>query len=441
MNFVKAGCWPLFLGLSGLLQAATSLPLMAQRPGSFQSADRTVDAGEFGRKVELMLEETGVPALSIAVIDSDKIVFSNVYGLKDERRHRKANRRTVFEGASLTKIFLVYIVNKLVDEKRFDLDKPMYQYLPHEGLEHDPRYKKITPRMILCHSSGIENWKNEHDPNVLEILHDPGTQFEYSGEGFQYLARVIEHVLDEPYQKYIDEMVIKPFHLKRTFMTYRRKPLNPFGRGVAGNYALGYDDHGDEVHKWKNFEPVPASGVHTTADALARLMLAIFTGNHLSAARIDSLCVPQIDKPDYGQKAGPGFWLAFSPTDSVLFFGGVNTGFRSFMFYSIRYKRGFVFQSNSEAGWEMILELNRLTARVGIDHLFPGVLFLEYPSMYLSLQHSFRVDPPETFLKKVDSARAGGAVDAEQLNALADWVRAKNKDLAARISGGAGAKN
>jgi hypothetical protein len=61
--------------------------------------------------------------------------------------------------------------------------------------------------------------------------------------------------------------------------------------------------------------------------------------------------------------------------------------------------------------------------------------------MYLSLQHSFRVDPPETFLKKVDSARAGGAVDAEQLNALADWVRAKNKDLAARISGGAGAKN
>jgi CubicO group peptidase (beta-lactamase class C family) len=424
-----------------MLLCGTCLCVAAQGTTSFQSANRSVNVDEFSRKLEVMMKETGVPALSVAVIDSNKIVFSNTYGLRDKWRNLKANQRTVFEGASLTKVFLVYVVNKLVDEGRFDLDKPMYLYLRHEGLEHDQRYLKITARMILCHSSGIENWKSEHDPNVLEILHDPGTQFEYSGEGFQWLARVIERVLNEPYEKYIDEMVIKPFHLKRTFMKYKRVPFDPFERGVGGNYAIGCTDVGDKQPKWKSYIPVPASGVQTTADALARLWLGIFTGNHLSRARIDSFSVPLIETTNYGQQAGPGLWIVNSVKDSVLYFGGVNSGFRSYIFYSVKYKRGFVFQSSCDDGWEMILEINRLTACLGIEHLFKGIDFMEYPGTYVSLQHSFREESTDAFLEKVENAKRDGALDKDQLKTLADFVRPKNKDVANSITQEASARN
>ena len=108
--------------------------------------------------------------LSLALIDNNEVVYYNAYGQKECNKNKKVNKRTVFNGASLTKTYLLYTVLKLADERKIDLDKPVYQYLEYPRLEHDERYKLITARMLLNHSSGIENWQDRNDPKKLEIL-------------------------------------------------------------------------------------------------------------------------------------------------------------------------------------------------------------------------------------------------------------------------------
>jgi len=74
---------------------------------------------------------------------------------------------SVMSGASLTKVAFVYMVMQLVQKVCLDLDKPIYQYLPkplpdysrYSDLAGDERYKKITSRMLLDHTSGFPNWR------------------------------------------------------------------------------------------------------------------------------------------------------------------------------------------------------------------------------------------------------------------------------------------
>ena len=147
-------CKGSFLFLAAFLLCSAGLN--AQRQKYFMANGSSIDIAAFNADMTNMIREVGVPAMSLAIIDSDRVVFSGTYGYREMEGEKRADENTVFEAASLTKMFLLFAVQQLVQEGAFDLNKPMYQYLEYPPLEHDPRYKLITPRMILSHSSGIE---------------------------------------------------------------------------------------------------------------------------------------------------------------------------------------------------------------------------------------------------------------------------------------------
>lgn len=103
--------------------------------------------------------------------------------------------QTVFEAASISKPVFAYFIMKQVEKGLLDLDKPLYEYFPIEEIENDERYKLITARMILCHTSGLPNWRSQEPDNKLKIRFEPNSQYGYSGEGYQYLKDVIAHIL------------------------------------------------------------------------------------------------------------------------------------------------------------------------------------------------------------------------------------------------------
>ena len=112
-----------------------------------------------------------------------------------------------------------FFVMKYVEEGRLDLDKPLYEYLPYPDIAYDDRYKKITARMVLSHRSGFPNWRENEKDKKLKIKFEPGTDYEYSGEGYQYLALVLKHIektdwngLKASFQK----KVVEPLNMKQT---------------------------------------------------------------------------------------------------------------------------------------------------------------------------------------------------------------------------------
>lgn len=95
---------------------------------------------------------------------------------------------------------------KLVEQGVIDLDTRLQDYVDeplwanrgeawHENLSDlrgDERYRRITARMCLSHTSGFSNWRWFEPDEKLRIRFDPGARYGYFGEGFTFLQIVLE---------------------------------------------------------------------------------------------------------------------------------------------------------------------------------------------------------------------------------------------------------
>lgn len=356
----------------------------AQR--TFKVNGRVIHVKKLNKQIETIMDSTSSPGLSFAVIDQNKIVFYNTYGYKRIKRlangkikgEGKVNKRTLFEACSMSKNFFLFAVERLLDQGLFNLDTPLYHYLEYPRLAYDERYKKITGRMVLSHSSGIENWQNYNDAGKLEILADPGTNFIYSGEGYLYMSKVVEKLLGKSVETYMDELVIKPLKLKRTYTTMVKDGH------MRRNYCMGHNQFLDgSSYKTKNDTPNIATWNVTTAYDYAKLLIDFFNAKYLSQIRVGDIigADPTIHYPamDKNTHWGPGFAVSYEGGDTILFQGGDNVVFKGFGYYSIKQKSGYVMLSNGENGIGILKMLDSFTtARYSIfnlDEQYPNTWF------------------------------------------------------------------
>jgi CubicO group peptidase (beta-lactamase class C family) len=96
------------------------------------------------------------------------------------------------------------------------MENPVAEYLPEYEISRDLRYKIITPRNILCHSSGFENWEQK----PLSIYFEPGSKFLYSGEGYTYLQEAVDNVTGKNLQGLVEEEIFKPLQMYSSALTW-----------------------------------------------------------------------------------------------------------------------------------------------------------------------------------------------------------------------------
>lgn len=151
-----------------------------------------------------------VPGVWIGVISRGKVSFGRGFGVADATTKQPVTEETVFEAASLTKQFTAYAAFRLIESGKLDLDKPLDAYLP---LFEDPKAKLVTARHVLSHSSGFPNWRFEANAPLIPAF-ESGTRFQYSGEGYVCLARVIEALAGMPFGDFLRGQVLEPLGLK-----------------------------------------------------------------------------------------------------------------------------------------------------------------------------------------------------------------------------------
>lgn len=347
---------------------------------TFQVDDQIINVKELNQKINKILDETDIPGLSFAIFDEGEIVFYNAYGYREYEisdngdliGKGKVDENTVFEACSLSKSFLVFAVHRLVDKGIFDLDKPLYEYMPYPKLTHDNRYEKITARMVLAHFSGIENWQFYNDSDVLEIISDPDTAFNYSGEGYIYLSKVIEKILGQDIETYMEDLVYEPLNLKRTFTTFSSDTSMP------DDYSVGHNAFKEPFPKIKNTEPEVASMISTTAKDYATLLFSIFSDKFLSKNRVDDL-IRNGKKLGEDSFYGPGFQIHHTDyNDTVVYQRGDNDGFKAFGFYSVKNNSGYAMFANGELGDKIQKILDDITLNHGLfgdNHQYPDPSF------------------------------------------------------------------
>lgn len=252
----------------------------------------TISTADIDRSVTRLMNGAGVQGLGLAVLNNNKIVWVKSYGFKNKPANALMDTATIVYGASLSKAVFGYLVMKLVERQVIDLDRPLYLYLArplpeYEGfgdLKKDDRWKMITARMCLSHTTGLPNvrW---FDPTMaappydslgpLKIYFTPGTKYAYSGEGFKLLQFVIEQITHKNIDELATELVFQPLHMYRTGYIWHTS----FG---DSNVAVGHFNNGDIDLKRKRTKPVSGGSMVTTIADYARFMEQVMQRKGLS---------------------------------------------------------------------------------------------------------------------------------------------------------------
>ncbi|MED3353225.1 serine hydrolase, partial [Bacillus thuringiensis] len=106
-------------------------------------------------KAALLTKSHGANSVQYALIDNGKLILSGQTGKNDMEGKQRLTKDTLYGIGSVSKMYATAAVMKLVDEGKVDLDAPVVHYVPDFKMK-DERYKRITPRMLLNHSSGLQ---------------------------------------------------------------------------------------------------------------------------------------------------------------------------------------------------------------------------------------------------------------------------------------------
>jgi len=157
-----------------------------------------------------MLEVTRVPGVAVAGMKDERpyLLFAGV-----ERAGGPAiTARTHFPAASLSKPVFAWAVQNLAKQGKLDWNRPLQDYVDL-GLEGTAR--KVTALHVLTHSTGLTNWRFQ--PNLpLASAFEPGTKWQYSGEGFVLLQRVVEKIVARPIAEYMRTAVFEPLGMTQS---------------------------------------------------------------------------------------------------------------------------------------------------------------------------------------------------------------------------------
>lgn len=289
-----------------------------------------------------------IKGLSIAFITNGSLSYHKTFGVSNIYTEEKVSKSTSFEAASLAKPMFAFFVMTLVKKKVLDLDTPLFNYLPYQDFENDQRYKQITARMVLSHTTGLPNWRG-NEP--LKLKFQPGTDFSYSGEAYMYLARVIAHLTDHTPQN-LDQLfqkeVASPLKLRNTHFAINRFVAKKLASAHKGD-RLVYDSSWDR----KVFDP--AGGLYSDARDYARFLSALMKESSQQTADINEMFKEQVKLSENDPRRATGItgWgLGFSikPTAQGINYmhGGNNLGYTSFFMINPGKKIGVVVLTNTD---------------------------------------------------------------------------------------------
>lgn len=200
-----------------------------------------------------MLEVTRAPGVAVAGI-RDGRAFQLVEGVVAANGAR-ITTDTQFPAASLSKPVFAWVVRDLAKQGKLDLNRPLQDYL-NLGLEGISR--KIAPVHVLTHSTGLPNWRFQADRQLASAF-EPGSRWQYSGEGFFLLQRVVEKIVGQPIATYIKTAALAPFGM--TMSSFGWTPE------IQTRAAAGHDRQGAlfersvAFYEKRNYETIQKSGL------------------------------------------------------------------------------------------------------------------------------------------------------------------------------------
>lgn len=239
-----------------------------------------------------VLQQTGVPSASIAMVRNGRIVYAQAYGNAQlEPKALPARPAMRYAIGSISKQFTTSALLLLQQDGRLSLDDKVAKYFPQLA-----RANEITIRQLLSHTSGYQDyWPQDYmfaamrqptEPAAIldrwarqPLDYEPGTRWQYSNTGYVLAGLIVEKVSGEPLYRFLERRIFEPLGIE----SVRDFDNEPLAHGtVPGyeSYALGPPrPSGHSGPGWL----FGAGGLAMSAEDLARWNISLIDRTVLSA--------------------------------------------------------------------------------------------------------------------------------------------------------------
>jgi len=287
---------------------------------------KSLPIAELEAFIAQLMAKADVAGLSCAILNEAQIVYQKAFGFKNKNDGSRNDEQTLFSAASFSKTVFAYLVMLLAEEKVIDLDRPLYEYLDkplyeypaYVDLKDDDRYRQITARRVLSHTTGLPNLRILMPEGKLGFLFPPGSRHSYSGEGIGLLQMIVEEVTGRELETLAQDKIFQPLGMSRTSYIWRPE--------FQANYACPHDTYGRQ-RGWKLQESKAGAGgsMVTTAGDYARLLVSILNAKGLRKATMNAMLQPQI-AINYQRMFGPEAWTITDAYQNIHLAWGLGWG-------------------------------------------------------------------------------------------------------------------
>lgn len=274
---VKISCLLLVLSIfAGCGGSSTGNPVIAEGRAAVNDAMR----------------ETGATSISVALVDGNRVIWAEAFGDADSGSRRKATADTLYAACSVSKMLATVATMILVDQGLVDLDEPVTTYIQNFSMPLDPRYRDITVRMLLSHSSALPG--NDMRGAVTaapfpgyaaqmmdglryqRLKHDPGLLSAYNNDGFTMIENLVKAVTGQEYPDFVRQNILAPLGMNSS--RYQTAPL------PDNSYAVPYA--GETPIPLYFYNVYATGGLFTTPTELSRLAMMFINRGVYGSRRI-----------------------------------------------------------------------------------------------------------------------------------------------------------
>ena len=282
---------------------------------------------ELEKLIKHEVDDKKLPALSVALVDDQKVVWAAGFGFQDRARKVPATAETVYRVGSVSKLFTDVAVMQLVEKGELDLDAPVAKYLPDFKPVYKEGEKPITLRMLMSHRSGLIREPpvgNYFDPseaglaktvaslNGIGLIYPPESRIKYSNAAIGVVGYTLEKTQKEQFEKYVQRKVIDELGMKASSFL----PTADVKKRLAD--AVMWTYHGREFPA-PTFElgESPAGCMYSTVLDLAKFQSCLFADGKVGDRQfLKPETLKEMFRPQFAAKdAKSGFGLGFSVSE------------------------------------------------------------------------------------------------------------------------------
>jgi CubicO group peptidase (beta-lactamase class C family)/predicted transcriptional regulator YdeE len=328
-----------------------------------------------------LMKTYNVPGLSLAIIESYKIVDIKTYGVIEAGSSTPVTTRTLFQAGSISKPVAATGALYLVEHGKLSLDEDVNQKLKTWKVPENEftQSQKVTLRRLMSHSAGLTVHGfpgydvNDRLPSIVQVLNGekpantepirvdivPGTKTRYSGGGVTIEQLLVTDVTGKPFPALIRETVLDKIGMSDS--SYEQ-PL-PAARArmtAGGTYGDGKPVHG----KWHIYPEMAAAGLWTTPTDLAKFAIEIALSKQGKANHVLSQKMTQEMLTPVMDEAGLGFFME-KENPGQFGHNGADEGFQALLTMNADTGNGAVLMADSDNG---ISVMNMVLRRVAKEY-------------------------------------------------------------------------